>query len=821
MTFKVKDGISIAGSGFVDGSRNVTANNTTLTGELRGPATFVIDPAAVGDNTGTVVINGNLQIEGTTTTVNSTTITVDDKNIELGSVASPTDTTADGGGITLRGDTDKTFTWANATDAWTSSEHIAIAAGKDLIINGQSSGVINLKAPVLAGTQSIYLPPASGTIALTSDIKDSSISISAGSGLTGGGSFTLNQLSTTTVTLSHADTSSAANLTATSRTYVTGLTFDTYGHVTGYTTGTETVTDTNTITRLRGTTSGTYTSGDLTLLAGTGIGVSQSGADFTISNSGVTSIVAGNAITISGATGAVTVNHSDTSSVANVTAATNTFVSGITFDTYGHVQSITTGAPSGFLTGNQTITLSGDTTGSGTTSIATTTNYMTMSDDRTKAPSDDGAGKLRFGFTSWANNNTSPYADYLHLRSYTDSSGGNDNLLMFRKDAIGLRLWQQAWGSATAYATYKDVAFTDQIPTVNNATLTMNVSGNGLSGSQTFTSNSATAATFTVTSNATNANTGSTLVFRDASGNFSAGTITASLTGTASGNLALSGGTLTGTATGYTPAGQAAITSVTAWNSAFNVGERNVGASAAFVPAYGQTTTYTSGYRSHMVLGSYRTASGWGGGPFIAWGGNDNYATENWLFNTGGTITHSSGKTFLDSSNYNTYAPTKTGTGASGTWGISISGSAATISGFTNSNSSNPVSGADNLTNNGIAYVTSVSLLGQTDGALYAQAYSTSWVHQIYGDYRTGQMAVRGKNNGTWQSWRTVIDTGNIANYASVPTFQTLNIDSNGNLDYNKYDINSTATINIKNMPLNFTGSGTLSISSYDLILTL
>ncbi len=76
---------------------------------------------------------------------------------------------------------------------------------------------------------------------------------------------------------------------------------------------------------------------------------------------------------------------------------------------------------------------------------------------------------------------------------------------------------------------------------VNNGTLTMNVSGTGLSGSQTFTANQSTAATFTVTSNATNANTASTIVARDASGNFSAGTITAALTGTAS-NATTAGG---------------------------------------------------------------------------------------------------------------------------------------------------------------------------------------------------------------------------------------------------------------------------------------
>jgi hypothetical protein len=87
---------------------------------------------------GDVTISGNLTVDGTTTTVNSTTITVDDKNIELGSVASPDDTTADGGGITLKGATDKTFNWVDATDSWTSSEHIDLASGKAFYINNTS-----------------------------------------------------------------------------------------------------------------------------------------------------------------------------------------------------------------------------------------------------------------------------------------------------------------------------------------------------------------------------------------------------------------------------------------------------------------------------------------------------------------------------------------------------------------------------------------------------------------------------------------------------------------------------------------------------------
>ena len=91
----------------------------------------------IGAATGTsLTLSGDLTVNGTTTTVNSTTLTVDDKNIELGSVATPTDVGADGGGITLKGTTDKTFNWVDATDSWTSSEHLNLLTGKVFKING-------------------------------------------------------------------------------------------------------------------------------------------------------------------------------------------------------------------------------------------------------------------------------------------------------------------------------------------------------------------------------------------------------------------------------------------------------------------------------------------------------------------------------------------------------------------------------------------------------------------------------------------------------------------------------------------------------------
>ena len=84
----------------VDSTNSPTFANLTLDGYLRGPADFIIDPAAYGDATGKVVILGNLQVDGDTTTINSTTLSVNDKNIILAD--SSTDSSAThGAGITV------------------------------------------------------------------------------------------------------------------------------------------------------------------------------------------------------------------------------------------------------------------------------------------------------------------------------------------------------------------------------------------------------------------------------------------------------------------------------------------------------------------------------------------------------------------------------------------------------------------------------------------------------------------------------------------------------------------------------------------------
>ncbi len=117
-----------------------TSNEVTVSGTGTGPYTGVItiglpDDVTIGN---TLTVTGDLIVQGNTTTLNTGTLVVEDKNIVLANVATPSDITADGAGITILGATDKTLTWVDATDAWTSSENMNLVSGKVYEINGTS-----------------------------------------------------------------------------------------------------------------------------------------------------------------------------------------------------------------------------------------------------------------------------------------------------------------------------------------------------------------------------------------------------------------------------------------------------------------------------------------------------------------------------------------------------------------------------------------------------------------------------------------------------------------------------------------------------------
>ena len=85
---------------------------------------------------GDLTVVGDLTVQGDVTTLSTSTLNVEDKNIELAKTDNPTDALADGGGIILKGDTDHEFLWSDAGDSWNSTEHINLASGKAIKING-------------------------------------------------------------------------------------------------------------------------------------------------------------------------------------------------------------------------------------------------------------------------------------------------------------------------------------------------------------------------------------------------------------------------------------------------------------------------------------------------------------------------------------------------------------------------------------------------------------------------------------------------------------------------------------------------------------
>lgn len=125
----------------------------------------------------------------------------------------------------------------------------------------------------------------------------------------------------------------------------------------------------------------------------------------------------------------------------------------------------------------------------------------------------------------------------------------------------------------------------------------------------------------------------------------------------------------------------------------------------------------------------------------------------------------------------------------------SAGGSANSLSYFKNTSTTDV--GIDDTSANAVGYVNGTSsILNQNDGAMYKQVYSGSWAHEIYGDYRTGQIAVRGKNNGTWQAWRKVLDSSNYKTYCTPANIGALSLDSN--VIHSKMYYSETISTNVK-----------------------
>ena len=315
----------------------------------------------------------------------------------------------------------------------------------------------------------------------------------------------------------------------------------------------------------------------------------------------------------------------------------------------------------------------------------------------------------------------------------TTATGAFDNLAPTQTGNSGNYLTTN--GATTSWAA---------VPAPNNGTLTMAVSGTGLSGSASFTADQAGASSFTVTSNATNANTASTIVARDASGNFSAGTITAALSGNATTATTASATTATLTRGSYLTGSNFNGSSATTWavdaataNTASKIvardasGNFSAGTITAALSGNASTATTlqtarniggvsfngsadinlpgvntagnqsTSGNAATATLAANSTLAG---GLAVSSGVNSSanqivrtnasgYADFGWINTISGDAgTAAINRIYASSDAYIRYytptnfrtvldVPTRGGSGASGTWGINVTGSSGSCTG--------------------------------------------------------------------------------------------------------------------------------------------
>ena len=130
------------------------AGNVTHSADLRSGNLKAADGTAamtIANSTGKVTVAGDLQVSGTTVTIDAETLLVEDKNIEMGNIGTPTDANADGGGITLKGTTDKTILWENDTDSWNFNQNIETSTTTKLKQKGAFMQSSTHQAMVLGG----------------------------------------------------------------------------------------------------------------------------------------------------------------------------------------------------------------------------------------------------------------------------------------------------------------------------------------------------------------------------------------------------------------------------------------------------------------------------------------------------------------------------------------------------------------------------------------------------------------------------------------------------------------------------------------------
>jgi len=191
--FVVGGATSIAGNTQISGittfsSGAIINGGVTINGTLTNNGSLSLSELSVtgsGQVGGALTVTGNLTVNGTQTTINTATLEVEDKNIGIASVSSPSNSTADGAGLTVYGgsDGDKTLKWLDSTDRWTFTGGAVEASefhGDGSNLTGVISGVEVLQGGTSSGTGITALNFSGATIESDSATGISTITISGG-----------------------------------------------------------------------------------------------------------------------------------------------------------------------------------------------------------------------------------------------------------------------------------------------------------------------------------------------------------------------------------------------------------------------------------------------------------------------------------------------------------------------------------------------------------------------------------------------------------------------------------------------------------------
>jgi len=152
-TLAVTGIVSVTSTGSITNAGNLTNSGTfTNTGALNVTGGGTFNTTGVGtfgslnvtNQTtfsqgvqvgGALTVTGDFTVNGTTTTIDTVNLVVEDKNIGIGTTTSASNSTADGAGLTIFGgsDGDKTFVWNNNSDAFTFSNGVDIKGAVETV----------------------------------------------------------------------------------------------------------------------------------------------------------------------------------------------------------------------------------------------------------------------------------------------------------------------------------------------------------------------------------------------------------------------------------------------------------------------------------------------------------------------------------------------------------------------------------------------------------------------------------------------------------------------------------------------------------------